>query len=1120
MLPIDRREYLRYLSALTGGSALTSGVVGQSGVASADTGVQAPSDLMVEYSEAPNNVPVLTDPVTSDEQEPFGPRFSWRVPTAERGGRQSAYRVLVASSPELLAREFGDVWDSGRVESGRSTNVTFQPERILGPDETYYWKVRVWDADGNGSPWSKPARFTTAIPDSPDQWAGTWIGLDDPVPMHEPSDVGPVGNRDSPLLRTELTLDKPVRRARAHVLTLGWGEMYINGERVGDDQLNPAWTRYEDRSLYATYDVEHLLSAGENALGLWLGRGWFSKTAEVPAGILAAGDAPDEISPAIASAHVPQYPTSPLSQWTSHGAPRALLQVNVEHEDGTTESIVTDDSWQAAPSPVTDNDIWDGEHYNALLEQPGWATSGFDATAWVSATELGEPSHWRDVGGASDPALRPMRTQAIEVTETLDPVEIYEFEGDHIVDLGQNFAGWIELTVRGALEGERIVMEYAEVLKENGDIDQRNLRSAEATDAYTAKGADEEVYEPRFTYHGFRYVKIQNYPGDLAAEDVVGKVVHTAFEKRGSFACSNEELNQVQHNSVWGLRSNAHSIPTDCPQRDERMGWTGDAHMTANADLYNFDAVRFYEKWMHDHANAQADAGGQADTVPWVYGTNPGDPNWGKTQVVVPWSMYRHTGDEQLLETYYGDMRAYVDFWHEEADDHVIPERSINYGDWLAPEGQRRDTRLVATFAHYQTTEMVADAADALGRSGEANVLRKRVDAIAEAFNDEFFDPETNTYGSGLQKSYALPVYLGIVPDDREEAVLRNFVEKIKTEDGGRLKTGFVATRPLIYGLADNGYEELAYHIVNQPEYPGWVYMVHNGATTMWERWNSDEGAPEMNSYNHRPWALVSEWFYERLAGINIGAPGFEHAEIAPMVVEDLEWAEASVDTARGDVASRWEKTDDGLESNVAIPWNSTGTVRIPDLGSESVRVTEGGRVIWDDRSGSSNTDGHQGITAVRRTEEAVVVEVEAGEYTFVSSGDPSSKEDRVFDKRSIVSGSRADEGSVFTGGQTNRIELTTEASDRVVVRDAVPDEWSVVAGDEHRIYETDGTKYVEFTERVEEASRTYFAEAPSGLQGTNQYTFGPVEVLADDEWQTLVGTTATYTVVGPSTDT
>lgn len=995
MPSIDRREYLEYAGSMAVTPLIAAG--GRATAGDSPTGERhdgranggpdepppAPTALRADYRHAPNNVPVLTDPATGgDGQQPYLPRFSWRVPAEDRGTGQTAYRVLVASAPGILAQDIGDVWDSGTVESGRSTNVHVKPDEILEPDGTYHWKVRIRDDAGRTSDWSAPARFTMAILDTPDAWDGTWIGLDDPVPMQEPSDVGPVQNRDSPLLRRTVTLDKPVSRARAHVLTLGWGELYVNGDRIGDDRLNPGWSRFEERSLYTTYDVGDRLSEGENALGLWLGRGWFSKTAEVPLGIIAAGQAPNQVSPQIAKADVPQYPTSALSHWDSHGAPRALLQVNVEYEDGTGDRIVTDGSWQGFPSPIVENDVWDGEHYNALLEQPGWATTAFDATTWAPATELGEPSKWSDFGGASDPALRPMQAQPIEVTDTLDPVSIHTFEGDPIVDLGQNVAGWIELRVRDATSGQRIELRHAEVLTDDGDIDQRNLRTAEATDVYTAAGdADgEEVFEPRFTYHGFRYVKVLNYPGELRKADVTGKVVHTAFETRGSFTCSNEELNRVQHNAEWGLRSNAHSIPTDCPQRDERVGWTGDAHMAANADLYNHDVARFYEKWLRDHADAQAPSGAQADTVPWAYGGKPGDPNWGKTQVVIPWFVYRHTGDETLLERFYDDMTAYVDFWHRQADDHIIPGRYTLYGDWLAPEGPGIDPALVATFAHYQTTEMVAMAASVLDETGDARTYADRTDAIGAAFNREFFDPATNTYGSGAQKSFALPIYLDIVPDGHEAAVVDNLVAKMRTEDGGKLMTGFVATRPLIYGLADNGHEEFAYHVVSQPEHPGWVYMVRNGATTMWERWNSDEGAPEMNSYNHRPWTLVSEWFYERLAGINIAEAGFEHVEIAPMVVGDLRWADASVDTVRGDVTSRWERTDGGLSLTAGVPWNATATVRIPDLGYDSVRVTESGRIIWSDGSTGSHPEG---VESVRRTDDAVVVRVGSGTYEF-----------------------------------------------------------------------------------------------------------------------------------------
>lgn len=1116
MTDLSRRDYLRYSGALAGSSALMSETIGRSSGASGSE-IQSPTALRVEYQENPDNVPVLTDPATSDTgQQPYGARFSWRLPAGDRGERQAAYRVLVASTPEILAHDFGDVWDSGKVESARSTNVSFQPDETLDPDETYYWKVRVWNADGEASPWSTPAQFTTAVPDTADEWEGTWIGLDDPVPMQEPSDVGPVQNRDSPLLRKTVTFEKPIQRARAHVLTLGWGEIYANGERVGDDHLNPAWTRFEERALYATYDLTDLLSKGENALGLWLGRGWFSKTAEVPVGNVAAGPAPSAVSPQVAEADVPQYPTSPLSHWDSHGAPRALLQVNVEYEDGTTDQIVTDGSWKAFPSPITENDVWDGEHYNALLEQPGWTTPEFDATTWIPATELGQPSQWSDLGGTSDPALRPMQSQSVEITQTLDPVSIHIFEGDHIVDLGQNFAGWIELTVRGGSEGDRMELKHAEVLKENGDIDQRNLRTAEATDVYTAKGADEEVYEPRFTYHGFRYVKVVNYPGDLTKDDVVGKVVHTAFEERGSFSCSNDQLNQVQHNAKWGLRSNAHGIPTDCPQRDERMGWTGDAHMAANADLYNYDVPRFYEKWMRDHADSQAESGAQADTVPWAYGGKPGDPNWGKTQVVIPWFTYRHTGDERLLETFYDDMKAYVDFWHRQANNHIIPGSYTLYGDWLAPEGPRIDPSLVATFAHYQTTEMVAKAAEVLGKTNDAKTYRKRTDAIAAAFNREFFDPKTNTYGSGAQKSFALPIYLDIVPDGHEGAVLKTFAEKIQTEDGGKLMTGFVATRPLIYGLADHGYEELAYHLVSQPEYPGWVYMAQNGATTMWERWNSDEGAPEMNSYNHRPWTLVSEWFYERLAGINIGEAGFKHVTFAPMVVDDLEWADAAVETVRGEVASRWDRTDGGLEMTVTVPWNATATVRIPDLGDDSVQVIESNQTIWN---GTRALSHPAGIESVRRTDDAVVVTVGSGEFRFRLTSQPRNRSKQTFDETLNVTGSRSDDGSIFTGGQTDQVTLQVDADSQVTVRDAVPNGWAVVSGDSHEVYEEESTRYVEFEVSAEQDKVTYFAEAPSGPQQTGRYTFGPVEATVGEEWVTLSGTTDTNTVVGPDTN-
>lgn len=564
-------------------------------------------------------------------------------------------------------------------------------------------------------------------------------------------------------------------------------------------------------------------------------------------------------------------------------------------------------------------------------------------------------------------------------------MSIRPHDGGVIVDFGQNFAGWVELTVTGAAPGDELRISYAERVLEDGDLDMRSTRSAEAIDRYIAKGGDVETYEPRFTYHGFRYVRVENYPGTLAAEDITGKVVHTDVEESGAFACSNDELTQVQHNAIWGLRSNVHSLPTDCCQRDERLGWTGDAHMSVDTDLFNFDAVRLFEKWMRDHAVNQFPSGSQSDTIPHGWGGRDADPNWGKVRVTVPWAVYRHTGDERVLTDHYDGMKAYVDYWHGVARNHIVPPGKNHYGDHLAPDGRFSAPRdLMNTFAHYQTTEMVAKAASELGNAADTKQYQQRADAIADAFNDAFLDPGTGVYGSGDQTSYVIPLFLDIVPDELERQVVDNLVTRIRTQDGGTLQTGFVGTRPHLFALVEYGQAELAYHIVSQPDRPGWVYMVRNGATTLWEAWNTLEALSNdgtLTSLNHRNWPLVSEWFYRVRAGINIRAPGFERVAITPALLGDLDRVEASVDTVRGTVASRWELVEDGLALDATVPWNGTALVRLPDLGAESVTVREGDRLVW--RDGRSPGTLPDGIRSVRRTADAVVVDAGAGEYAF-----------------------------------------------------------------------------------------------------------------------------------------
>jgi len=644
----------------------------------------------------------------------------------------------------------------------------------------------------------------------------------------------------------------------------------------------------------------------------------------------------------------------------------------VEFADGTTRTIPTRGGWQARESPLRENDIYDGEVYDARREEPGWAASGFDDAEWDEAAVVSDP------GGT----LRPQRVQPVEVVKTFDVTSVHEHPDGPILDFGQNFTGWLEIEVDDPEEGDKITLRHAEALTEDGDLSTIDLRSADATDTYVARGDDAETYEPRFTYHGFRYAQVTGYPSELDPDDVTGKVVHTAMERRGEFACSNEDLNQLQHNAVWGLRSNTHSIPEDCPQRDERFGWTGDAHISTRALLFNYDAVRFDEKWARDHDDVASEMGYVTDVIPNKAFEDPADPTWSITRVVVPWYLYLHDGDEGILHEQYDGMREYVDYWYSVTEDGIVPDDYGKYGDWLAfentdPAEPRRGLPhdLFNTAFLYQVLDTFARVARVLDNETDAERYQDRADRVADAFNDQFFDPEAGIYGPGTQSSYSVPLFLGLVPDEGVDRVVENLAEKVEN-DGGRLQTGFLGTRPLIHTLADHGHGDLAYRVVSQPEQPGWVYMAREGATTMWERWDSDESVGSgMNSLNHSPFTHVSEFFYEVLAGIRFAhRPATEAVTVAPVLVEDLDSVSASVETPNGEVVVEWTRDTDGrYDLSVTIPWNTSGTVRLP--GATETVVTE---------SGVSLSEGAPaGILSSELDDGDLVLEVGAGEYDF-----------------------------------------------------------------------------------------------------------------------------------------
>lgn len=723
----------------------------------------------------------------------------------------------------------------------------------------------------------------------------------------------------SPLLRREFELSKPVSRARAYVTGLGYCELRINGRKVGDRVLDPARTEYNNRVCYSTYDVTTMLSQGRNCVGAMLGRGWWS------------------------------------------GAPRFLLQLVIDFTDGSSQALISDGSWKWSKGPIVENSLYNGEAFDARLDPSGWDKTGFDDASWQSANVI----------ETSNATLSAQMIQPIKVVETLAPKTITSPKpGVYVVDFGQNFSGWCRIKV-SAPAGKSISLKHAEMLYPDGTVNQENLRSARATDVYTTRGIDTETYEPRFTYHGFRYVQVEGYPGELTSDAIQGRVVCTDLAPRGSFACSNDLLNQIQHNAVWGERTNFHSIPTDCPQRDERQGWMGDAWMSSDAMYHNFDMTPAYTKFLRDIADDESPEGAVPDTVPHVWGGQPGDPMWSAAYPAILWETYLHTGDKRILAQHFDGVKRSVDLLNRESKGLIVSRNT--YGDWIAVEGTPGD--LISTGTFCWLTGMIADMAKALGKT-----IPDAGPDIAAAFNAKFYDPATGGYGNGSQFSNAFPLYLGIVPDDKRDQVVKNLLSNVaKHED--HLSTGFIGTPFLLDALLRQGRADVAYKIVTQETYPGWGYMVKNGATTVWELWELRTGNG-MNSHNHPALAFVSAWFYRVLAGLSIDPlhPGWERFTVKPYVLGDLKWARGSIDTLRGKVESEWRLTDKGLTLGVTIPANSSATVCVPKLGRKDFSVTEGKRIVWSDGKLQSKPEG---ISAARDSEGWVEFDVASGRYAF-----------------------------------------------------------------------------------------------------------------------------------------
>lgn len=876
---------------------------------------EAPINLLCEYS---------VDPIGLDVSKP---RFSWTLIHAERGRTQYAYQILVASTLEKLDRDIGDVWDSGKTYSNQSVNVEYAG-KPLESCKIYYWKVRWWDDKNRVSLWSRIAKFEMGLL-KPEDWKAKWITGGD-------------------LLRRKFTLNKKVKLARVYVTGLGYYELRINGRRVGDRLLDPGWTDYEKLVLYSTYDVTDFLREGENVVGIMLGNGRFN------------------VKPERRNFH------------KHYGDTRAILQLRIEFVDGSSELMVTDESWKVSKGPIVENDIYDGEVYDARLEKDGWDSPGYDDSFWENA-KIVEPLSGRLLSQATFPPIRAVKV--------LQPVRILNPKPDmYVYDFGQNFTGWVRLTVSGP-RGTEIRLRYAELLNPDGTINVANLRGAKATDVYILKGEGVEVYEPRFTYHGFRYVEVTGFPGIPNIFNIQGVVVHTDVEPIGGFSCSNQLINDIHRNILWGQLSNLMSIPTDCPQRDERMGWMGDAQLSAEEAIYNFNMAAFYTKWIRDIKVSQKEDGSVPDVVPPYWSLYPADPAWGTACIIIPWYMYLYYGDKRILEENYELMKGWVDFLTSKAEGFLL--KFSKYGDWCPP-GQIKSLNtpgeIVSTLCYYEDVLLLSKVAKIIGRFEDAEKYRELSEKIKNTFNERYLvhtptSHYTSTGGDYSQTANCIPLYLDIVPPDKKDFVVNRLLEDLTVAHDYHLDTGIVGTRYLFDALTKCGLADVAYKIASQTTYPSWGYMIREGATTIWERWEYLTGSG-MNSHNHIMFGSVDAWFYKTLAGINVDPshPGFEKIIIKPHVVVTLTYVSASLRTIRGLVVSKWKKEDKLLTLEVRIPVNSTGEVYVPTIGLKNPLIKEGGRIIWVN---GSFIEGVSGIVSGRIEDGYIVFTVGSGSYVF-----------------------------------------------------------------------------------------------------------------------------------------
>ena len=1027
----------------------------------------------------------LVDPMGIEAERPM---LSWVISSDARGALQTHYQVLVASTQDKLAEDSGDLWDSGKVESGNTISVRYQG-KPLASNQRCFWKVRVWDQEGQATDWSGPGVWSAGML-APSDWVSEWIGFDEKRDRElPPADLSganwiafpdddamntPKGNRmfvtraelpaDDPavqavvlaagdnkfwlavndkmivhgeegwervkpveitealkagkneirfnvenfesgpsglvakirivlqsgreivinsgegwlannapghhwparpvadseltpckaiaaygaepwgdarlqdlflppasLLRTGFRVEKPLASATLYASAMGLCDAYLNGQRVSEDFFTPGWSDYDKRIYYRSYDVTDRLTQGDNALGAELADGWFS-------GYVGWGRNRDH-----------------------YGAePRLRMQLHLAYQDGTSEIVSTNGDWKATDGPTREADFLMGERYDSGLAKQGWSTADYDDSAWSDVV----------VGSAEGFVVEPHPGPPVVAVEEFTPVSINEPQpGVYVFDLGQYIAGVARLKITGR-EGQQVQLRFAERLKPDGTLYTINLRGARTVDTFTCSGSEQE-WTPRFTFHGFQYVEVTGVDSPPDESMITGIALSSDTEKAGSFECSDSMLNQLANNIYWTQQANFIDVPTDCPQRDERLGWTGDAQSYIASACLNNDVQAFFRKWLVDLADGQREDGQFPMVAPLKVAGDDGGPAWADAGVICPWEIYQSYGDLELLREQYPHMKRFVEFCRSRSRDQVLPPEEFHcFGDWLSVNADTPNDVIYAAYYAY-CTRLLAEAAEVLGEPGDAAEYHELADQIRRAFQDEYVDAQGIVKGD-TQCGYVLAIAHDLLTDEQRKLAADRLVADIQ-QRGNHLSTGFVGTKDLMLVLADIGRNDVAYELIHQDSYPSWGFSIAQGATSIWERWDGwtpEKGFqdPGMNSFAHYSFGAVYEWMVENIGGIRNGGDAYRHIEFRPSLDDSLGFARVSYDSIRGLIESSWSLEQGGARIDVTVPPNTTATLHLPC--NDASLVKEAGQPINDRYTTASHEDN-------------VSVELPSGKFSF-----------------------------------------------------------------------------------------------------------------------------------------